>query len=86
MCTVLFVALQEKNIEQVSWKECSLLVCAYFLVADTLRENFEQYGEVTECNIMKDPISKRSRSVLMELVVELSLPRISDVVCCAWNL
>ena len=36
--------------------------CAhFFLVADTLRENFEQYGEVTECNIMKDPISKRSR-------------------------
>ena len=54
------------------------------MVADTLRENFEQYGEVTECNIMKDPISKRSRSVLM--VVDVSLPRISGVVCCAWNL
>ena len=32
--------------------------------AEKLHDIFEKYGEVTECNIMKDPVSKKSRLVL----------------------
>ena len=31
------------------------------LIAEGLREHFSQYGEITECMVMKDPITKRSR-------------------------
>lgn len=30
-------------------------------LAEKLKEIFEEYGEVTEYNIMKDPVNKRSR-------------------------
>ena len=33
-----------------------------FLSSDTLKEFFSNFGEVTECHIMKDQVTKRSRS------------------------
>ena len=33
----------------------------YFLPTDKLRDIFEEFGEVSEYNIMKDPVTKKSR-------------------------
>ena len=33
--------------------------------AEKLQDFFESFGEVTECNIMKDPATKKSRYVFV---------------------
>jgi len=35
-----------------------------FFCAEGLREHFSKYGELTECMVMKDPVTKRSRYAL----------------------
>ena len=41
---------------------CSIKVIeSIFLLAEGLRGHFEKYGEVTDCVIMVDPVTKRPR-------------------------
>ncbi len=49
----------------LSWC-CVKLLTAVVIIsfwAGILKEFFEDFGEVTECSIMKDPVTKRSRYV-----------------------
>ena len=52
-----------------------MYLCLLFAtLVEKLKEIFEEYGEVTEYNIMKDPVNKKSRCVCVSSSCILQSP------------
>lgn len=54
---------------------CSFLsILCLFCIAESLRDYFSQFGEITEVMVMKDPTTRRTRYVLLYLYITRRAP------------